>query len=66
MPGANRNQIIDHVQDGAIIHFIDADMELLTAETPVFARELLMRYADHGVGMVGGLVSRTRRQSGAG
>ena len=57
--GANRNQIIDHVEDGAIIHFIDADMELQTAETPSIAREMMMRYADHGVGMVGGLVSRT-------
>lgn len=56
--GANRNQIIDHVQDGAIIHFIDADMELVTAETPRLARELLARYADRNVGMVGGLVSR--------
>ena len=56
--GANRNQIIDHVRDGAIIHFIDADMELLTAETPDLARELLARYAYRDVGMVGGLVSR--------
>ena len=32
--GANRNQIIDHVADGTIIHFIDADMDLATTETP--------------------------------
>src|SRR4029077_5074528 len=32
--GANRNQIIDYVGDGAIIHFIDADMDLATAEIP--------------------------------
>jgi GT2 family glycosyltransferase len=56
--GANRNQIIDHVGDGAIIHFIDADMELKTAETPAVAREIVARYADRGVGMIGGLVSR--------
>ena len=43
--GANRNQIIDHVEDGAIIHFIDADMELKTAETPTVAREVFARYA---------------------
>lgn len=57
-PAANRNQIIDHVDDGAIIHFIDADMDLETAETPSVAREIFARYADRGVGMVGGLVSR--------
>jgi GT2 family glycosyltransferase len=56
--GANRNQIIDHVDDDAIIHFIDADMELRTAEIPTVAREVCARYADRGVGMIGGLVSR--------
>ena len=56
--GANRNQIIDHVADGAIIHFIDADMDLETTETPVIAREVVARYADRGVGLIGGLVSR--------
>lgn len=56
--GANRNQIIAHVGDGAIIHFIDADMELETAETPAVAREVVGRYAGRGVGMIGGLVSR--------
>ncbi|MCW2652477.1 MAG: glycosyl transferase [Mycobacterium sp.] len=54
--GANRNQIIDHVGDGAIIHFIDADMDLETAEIPSVAREVVARYADRGVGLVGGLV----------
>jgi GT2 family glycosyltransferase len=57
-PAANRNQIIDQVDDGVIIHFIDADMELKTAETPTVAREVFARYADQGVGMIGGLVSR--------
>jgi GT2 family glycosyltransferase len=56
--GANRNQIIAHLGDGAIIHFIDADMELETAETPAVARETVARYADRGVGLIGGLVSR--------
>ncbi|WP_231997261.1 glycosyltransferase [Mycobacterium sp. 1245111.1] len=56
--GANRNQVIDHVGDGALIHFIDADMELKTADTPVVARELADRYRRYGVGMIGGLVSR--------
>lgn len=56
--GANRNQIIDHVGNEAIIHFIDADMELETAETPTVARELVERYANRGVGLIGGLVSR--------
>ncbi|MGO9384007.1 MAG: glycosyltransferase family 2 protein [Mycobacterium sp.] len=55
--GANRNQIIDNVDDGTIIHFIDADMDLETAESPSVARELVGRYADQGVGMIGGLVS---------
>ena len=56
--GANRNQIIDQVDDGAIIHFIDADMDLETAGIPTVARELFERYADRGVGLIGGLVSR--------
>lgn len=56
--GANRNQIIDQVGDEAIIHFIDADMDLKTAETPAVARQVIDRYADRGVGVVGGLVTR--------
>ncbi len=55
--GANRNQIIDQVADGALIHFIDADMDLETPETPAIAREVAARYADRGVGMIGGLVT---------
>jgi len=39
--GANRNQILDHVPDGALIHFIDADMDLETPDTPAVAREVL-------------------------
>ncbi len=55
--GANRNQIIDQVADGALIHFIDADMDLETPETPTVAREVVKRYADRGVGLIGGLVT---------
>jgi len=55
---ANRNQIIDQVTDESIIHFIDADMDLRTTETPAVAREMFARYADRGVGMIGGLVCR--------
>ncbi|MGO9733642.1 glycosyltransferase family 2 protein [Mycobacterium sp.] len=55
--GANRNQIIDRVPDGVLIHFIDADMDLETPETPSVARELAARYAERGVGMIGGLVT---------
>src|SRR3974377_651519 len=46
--GANRNQILDQVADGALIHFIDADMDLETPETPTVAREVAERYADQG------------------
>lgn len=53
---ANRNQIMDHVDDNAIIHFIDADMHLATDEIPAVAREVVARYADRGVGFVGGLI----------
>ena len=56
---ANRNQIIDHVDDGAIIHFVDADMDLKTPETAAVARELMARYGREGVGVVGGLVTRS-------
>ena len=56
---ANRNQIIDHVGDDALIHFIDADMDLDTPETASVAREVMARYSSQGVGAVGGLVSRT-------
>jgi GT2 family glycosyltransferase len=57
--GANRNQIIDRVGDRTLIHFIDADMELRTADTPTVARQIAERYRRQGIGMIGGLVSRT-------
>jgi N-acetylglucosaminyl-diphospho-decaprenol L-rhamnosyltransferase len=56
--GANRNQIIDHVDDATLIHFIDADMELTTVDTPAVARAIAEHYLSQGVGMIGGLVSR--------
>src|SRR6516162_5497139 len=55
--GANRNQIIGQVADGALIHFIEADRALETSEIPTVAREVAERYADRGVGMIGGLVT---------
>jgi GT2 family glycosyltransferase len=55
---ANRNQIINQVSDEALIHFIDADMDLATVGIPSVAREIFRRYADRGVGAIGGLVSR--------
>lgn len=55
---ANRNQIINHVGDAELIHFIDADMDLETADTASVAREVAARYAERGVGAIGGLVSR--------
>jgi GT2 family glycosyltransferase len=55
----NRNQIIDHVDDGTLIHFIDADMDLATEETASVAREVAERYSESGVGAIGGLVSRS-------
>lgn len=56
---ANRNQIIDQVDDSVLIHFIDADMDLKTPNTPVVARQLAARYVDQRVGVIGGLVSRS-------
>ncbi|WP_396903741.1 glycosyltransferase family 2 protein [Mycolicibacterium phlei] len=55
---ANRNQIIDHVGDDELIHFIDADMDIETAQVAKVARDLAARYAERGVGAIGGLVCR--------
>jgi GT2 family glycosyltransferase len=55
---ANRNQVIDHVGDDELIHFIDADMDLETDNIADVARDVAARYADDGVGAIGGLVSR--------
>jgi N-acetylglucosaminyl-diphospho-decaprenol L-rhamnosyltransferase len=56
--GTNRNQIIDCVGDDALIHFIDADMDLDTPDIASIALKLAAQYADQGVGVIGGLVSR--------
>ncbi|MCV7013308.1 glycosyltransferase family 2 protein [Mycolicibacterium madagascariense] len=56
--GRNRNQILDHVDDETLIHFIDADMDLLTTNTASVAADLYARYAPGGVGVIGGLVRR--------
>lgn len=55
---ANRSQIIGHVADDVIIHFVDADMDLGTTDTPTVAREVFARYSGRGVGAIGGLVTR--------
>lgn len=57
--GRNRNQIIDQVDDHTLIHFIDADMDLCTADTATVAAEVFARYAPQGVGVIGGLVRRS-------
>lgn len=55
---ANRNQIIDHVGDDELIHFIDADMDIETPQVAKVARDLAARYAERGVRAIGGLVCR--------
>lgn len=56
--GSNRNRIIGHV-GSSIIHFIDADMELKTPDTPNIASDRFNFYQERGVGVMGGLVSRS-------
>jgi GT2 family glycosyltransferase len=56
---ANRNQVIGQVDDGVLIHFVDADMDLKTANIAEVARNLADRYVGEGVGVIGGLVSRS-------
>jgi N-acetylglucosaminyl-diphospho-decaprenol L-rhamnosyltransferase len=55
---ANRNQILNHVRDDDLIHFIDADMDIAGVGNAAVARELAVRYAAMGVGVIGGLVRR--------
>jgi GT2 family glycosyltransferase len=55
---ANRNQVLKVLDGDELIHFIDADMDLATDNIAHVARELAARYADQGVGAIGGLVSR--------
>lgn len=55
--GANRNRILEADPKnlgGAILHFIDADCELLTDNTPEIAKKL---FSDPKVGAVGGLIN---------
>jgi GT2 family glycosyltransferase len=56
--GRNRNQIIDQVDDGTLIHFIDADMDLCTTDTAAVAAKVFARHAADGAGVIGGLVRR--------
>lgn len=55
--GSNRNRILlanDNRLHGSILHFIDADCELVTSNAPAFARRL---FADNpALGAVGGLM----------
>ncbi len=51
--GANRNRILGTDLRGAILHFIDADCELLSQEIPTTARKL---FSEPQVGLVVGLV----------
>jgi len=50
--GANRNRIIGHT-DKAILHFIDADMQLLSRNTPQIIRSLKLA---NNTAYVGGLI----------
>lgn len=56
--GANRNQIIDHVDDATLIHFVDADMDVVSRETASLAADLMQFYQPRGIGALGGLVRR--------
>jgi glycosyltransferase involved in cell wall biosynthesis len=51
--GANRNRIIGHTADNTIIHFIDADMQLLSKNTPEIIRSIKWY---PGLALVGGMV----------
>lgn len=51
--GANRNRIIPHLGREAIIHFIDADMQLESERNPEIARDIMPA---SGAGFIGGLV----------
>lgn len=51
--GGNRNRILEAKLDGAILHFVDADCELLTKNIPDIARRL---FSNHTIGAVSGLI----------
>lgn len=56
--GTNRNQIMGYVADETILHFVDADMDVVTNDIAAVARELAVKYAGVGAGVIGGLVRR--------
>ena len=51
--GANRNRIMGALGFNAIIHFIDADMDLHTDRAPELAQEIA---SSSTIGFVGGLI----------
>lgn len=59
---ANRNRILEYLKTPAIIHFVDADMEVTTPDAPAVVKEMMVRYASQQVGAVGGLVCRPNGQ----
>ncbi len=60
--GGNRNRIIPILGQEAIIHFIDADMELETERTPELIKDIM---PEHSIGFMGGLVKNPNgRQMG--
>jgi GT2 family glycosyltransferase len=52
--GANRSRILKANLKGALLHFIDADCELLTKNSPEIARKL---FSDRSIGAIGGLIN---------
>lgn len=54
--GYNRNRIINHV-GSVLLHFIDADVDILTENSAKIAQETYQKYPEP-VGAIGGLVSR--------
>ena len=53
-PGANRNRIIPVLDHEAIVHFLDADVELSSQNNPKIARYLFK--SNPKLGLVGGLI----------
>lgn len=57
--GGARNRILDAHSDECIIHFLDADVRLETANVPALARQLM---ADPAIAITGGLVAEVTGQ----
>ena len=53
-PAANRNRILDVLDYEAIIHFLDADVSLISKDNPRLAHAA---FEDESVGLAGGLVT---------